>query len=153
MFLAFKSIRFGVCFALAMVLILPDYLDVIKPIEIKNIVLTAIITNVALLGACIYRVSDYYNEPFDMSFFPSGEMIQVLQELPEGTHLYNPYNCGGYLVYKHIETFVDGRADIYSAYNLSDYTKINSLSSKPESIIREYNFEYILTEKTNKLDY
>ena len=71
------------------------------------------------------------------------EIIELIRsENPK--HLYNFYDYGGYLIYKDISTFVDGRADLYSPYNFSDYIKISNLNGKYEDAIKKYNFDYFL---------
>lgn len=76
----------------------------------------------------------------------SQEMIDTIKkESPE--RLYNMYDYGGELVYNDIEVFVDGRADLYSKYNLSDYSDISILQGDYVNLINKYNFDYFLVTK------
>ena len=74
-------------------------------------------------------------------------VIRLLKsEQPE--RLYNYYDYGGYLIYCDIPVFVDGRADVYSDYNLKDFYQLMNLSSGYENIIEKYQFDYYLIPKT-----
>lgn len=77
----------------------------------------------------------------------SDEMIETIKkEKPE--RLFNMYDYGGELIYNDISVFVDGRADLYSKYNLSDYSNISMLQGDYVNLINKYDFDYFLvTEK------
>lgn len=66
--------------------------------------------------------------------------------------LYNYYDYGGYLIYKDIKVFVDGRADLYSEYNYRDYHYIYDLSGNCEKLIKKYKFDYFFIPKGIALD-
>lgn len=73
----------------------------------------------------------------------SKEMIEVIKkESPK--RLFNMYDYGGELIYNDIDVFVDGRADLYSRYNLSDYSNLSMLKGDYIKIIDKYNFDYFL---------
>ena len=42
---------------------------------------------------------------------------------------------------------MDGRADLYSRYNLSDYSNISMLQGDYIKLIEKYNFDYYLVTK------
>ena len=76
----------------------------------------------------------------------SDKAIDVLKkENPK--RLLNYYDYGGYLVYKNIPVFIDGRADLYSEYNFEDYLDISNASYKFTKYLKKYNFDYILMPK------
>ena len=76
----------------------------------------------------------------------SKEMIETIKnESPE--RLFNMYDYGGELIYNDIKVFVDGRADLYSRYNLDDYSKISMLNGDYVKLIEKYNFDYFLVTK------
>ena len=73
-------------------------------------------------------------------------MIETIKkESPE--RLFNMYDYGGELIYNDIDVFVDGRADLYSRYNLSDYSNISLLQGDYVELIKKYNFDYYLVTK------
>lgn len=76
----------------------------------------------------------------------SKEMIETIKkESPE--RLFNMYDYGGELIYNDIKVFVDGRADLYSRYNLSDYSNISMLNGDYVKLIEKYDFDYFLVTK------
>ena len=78
------------------------------------------------------------------------EIIKILKkEKPK--KLYNYYDFGGYLVYQDIDVFVDGRADLYTNYNLKDYYNISSLSKDYVKLIDKYDFDYFLVPVDSRI--
>ena len=76
----------------------------------------------------------------------SDEMISTIKkESPK--RLYNMYDYGGELIYNDIEVFIDGRADLYSKYNLSDYSDISMLKGDYIKMIEKYDFDYFLVNR------
>ncbi|MEG1987250.1 MAG: hypothetical protein RR047_02175 [Bacilli bacterium] len=75
---------------------------------------------------------------------------QVISYLKEHkpTRLYNYYDYGGYLIYNNIPVFIDGRADMYSKYNLRDAVKLAFLKGEYQAILDNYNFDYLVIPKT-----
>ena len=61
--------------------------------------------------------------------------------------LYNMYDYGGELIYNDIDVFIDGRADLYSKYNLRDYSDISVLGGDYVKLIDMYDFDYFLVMK------
>lgn len=151
--LTLKSIRFMPVFALTMAFVMPEYFDNVKTFDIKHIETTLLITTITLFCIGGYKIADKYDNALSRENFPCDELIEVLRDLPDETHLYNEYNIGGYLVYSHVETFIDGRADIYSKYNMSDYIKLQNTKGKVEELIEEYDFEYMLVTNDSYMDY
>ena len=56
------------------------------------------------------------------------------------------YDYGGDLIYNDIKVFIDGRADLYSSYNYSDYLDISNAKNNYISLIKKYNFDYMLID-------
>ena len=76
----------------------------------------------------------------------SSKAIDVLKrEKPE--RLYNIYDYGGELIYNDIPVFIDGRADLYSKYNLEDAVKISLLKGNYEKTIDKYKFDYFMVNR------
>lgn len=73
----------------------------------------------------------------------SDTMINIIKkENPK--RLYNDYGAGGYLVYKNIPVFIDGRADLYSDYNYKDNIEIMYYKRDFYEKFNKYNFDYLL---------
>ena len=76
----------------------------------------------------------------------SNQAISVLKEgKPE--RLFNYYDYGAYLIYKDIPVFIDGRADLYSAYLYEDYQDISRLNYQFPKLISKYQFDYFIVPK------
>ena len=78
------------------------------------------------------------------------KLINYLKET-NPKRLYNDYNYGGYLLYKDVKVFVDGRYEIYDKKIIKDYRDINKFNNL-DHILEEYNFDYILLNKKNTLN-
>ena len=76
----------------------------------------------------------------------SKKMISIIKE-EKPKRLFNMYDYGGELIYNDILVFVDGRADLYSKYNLNDYSNISTLNGDYVELINKYNFDYFLVMK------
>lgn len=76
----------------------------------------------------------------------SNKMINIIKE-KNPKRLYNMYDFGGELIYNEIDVFVDGRADLYSKNNLSDYSDISLLRNDYVKLIDKYSFDYFLVTK------
>lgn len=91
--------------------------------------------------------------------FPSSKLVEkvnrpVVDEtfistltLEKPKKLYNYYGYGGYLIYRDIPVFIDGRADLYSKYNYRDYYYLSSLQGDFKRILDHYQFDMLLLDK------
>ena len=66
--------------------------------------------------------------------------------------LYNDYDIGGYLIYKDIKVFIDGRADMYSNYNYKDFYDLTYLEENPNDIIEKYDFDLFIVAKKKPIN-
>lgn len=80
------------------------------------------------------------------------DIISVIKE-EKPNRLFNSYNYGGYLIYKDVDVFIDGRADLYSKYNYKDYYIISDLRGDYEKTIDKYNFDYFLVSSDYSIYY
>ena len=149
-----RSLRFGPQYAVAVMPIVMQYADgwpeiinlrtpILKAIAI--IVFTVSMTIAGIGGFCVNRDNVY-----DLTPFPTDEMIEKVKEY-NPQRLFNTYDAGGYLVYKHVDVFVDGRADIYSPHNLKDYLKIYAIDSNSVELLEKYNFDSFLIKKNTPI--
>lgn len=142
-FLGLKSIRFWGYTYILMSYVVFDYIP--KRKVDKGTTRILFMLGAIFLGIFIanYNVLDKeYNKTII-----DEEMINIIKkESPK--RLFNMYDYGGELIYNDIKVFVDGRADLYSRYNLSDYSDISMLQGDYVKLIEKYNFDYFLvTEK------
>lgn len=80
------------------------------------------------------------------------DIISVIKK-EKPSRLFNNYNYGGYLIYKDIDVFIDGRADLYSRYNYKDYYIISDLKGDYEKTIDKYDFDYFLVSSDYPIYY
>ncbi|MGB3714962.1 MAG: hypothetical protein WA996_11090 [Candidatus Promineifilaceae bacterium] len=64
---------------------------------------------------------------------------------------YNSYNWGGYMIWRGIPVFVDGRADVYGDEFLHFYRRTFDLTSRWREPLNEYEVDYVLMESTHSL--
>lgn len=84
------------------------------------------------------------SEHFSTGAFPAGA-VQYLHRHHVTTSLLNAYDWGGYLIYNHIPTFVDGRTDIFLENDtFANYMQLQNLDSEAPALLDDYDFRYIL---------
>jgi len=140
MFLGMKSTRFMPYFFIVSTAIIPKYWKVEK-LEIKLfpifIFLLFIIPSFYLT---IYRPPEFN--------LVQDEMIEYLKK--ENHILYNSYELGGYLIYKEIPVFIDGRADLYIDTILCDVCQIEQ--GKNEQLLENYPFDTFIVQNHSKIE-
>jgi hypothetical protein len=109
-------------------------------------------TAVACLIFLPFRWNDIWNKPYKTDYFPSVEMVAKIKE-SSPKRLFNDYDIGGYLLYHHIDVFVDGRADIYSRTNLNDYLDLSTGRNKTAELLKKYDFDCLLVKTDGGLDF
>ena len=77
-----------------------------------------------------------------------GEPVAALSYLRHRPgRIFAMYGWGGYLIYRHIPVFIDGRTDMYLGTGiLHDYIAVSTLAINPETIFHDYNVRYVLWE-------
>ncbi len=100
-------------------------------------------------GIFIWNVPNMLQE-YDDRKISSNMLSMIKKSSPK--RLFNMYDYGGELIYNDIEVFVDGRADLYSKYNLVDYKTICDLGNGYKELINEYKFDYFLVDDNYPID-
>lgn len=149
-FLTARSFRFALQMALVVLPIALSYTDSIdewfKLTKEKLVTFTlCFLVCISTFGTVI-SVTNTIADPINMSVFPSDEILEVVKET-NPKKLLNGYNEGGYLIFKDVDVFIDGRADIYSRYNLKDYLTILNFRKNALQLIEKYEFDYVLMMK------
>lgn len=149
MYLGFRSVRFIPQVCLVSCLVAFRYSDEFLRFNLKDRVLRplllfitgcVLVVGLARLGTSLMVPSVF---TIYRGFFPSDEIIEKIKE-ENPQRLFNDYGYGGYLLYQHIDTFIDGRADIYSKYNLEDYVDMLQFQDGALDLLEEYNFDYFI---------
>jgi hypothetical protein len=68
-----------------------------------------------------------------------------------GAHLYNDYDWGGYLIYKHVPVFIDGRTDFYRAPMIDDYATIGRVQPGWQQLVSSYGIDLMLLRPQSHL--
>lgn len=154
-YLGFRSIRFAPQMTVVIMMIVGNYIDSLSFMNVFSKKLT-IFFSVSMITISIISIipgiTEFNQKPlFGLDKFPSDNMIETIKEInPE--RFYNPYNCGGYLTYKGLDVFIDGRADIYTTINLKDALDIQRGNYKYQELIEKYNFDYMLVQTASVID-
>lgn len=141
-FLGLKSIRFWAYTYIVMSYVVFNYVSYYKSDKGSCVL-------ICFLGIIFFFVFLLNRENLNKNLqkeLISKKMISVIKrENPK--RLYNMYNYGGELIYNGIDVFVDGRADLYSKYNLEDAFNISRLDRDYIKLIDKYDFDYFLVSK------
>lgn len=107
-----------------------------------------------LVGVCsvlawvVIRLQD--NEPAIARVYPVSAVDYLEKSGLDRERGYNSYAWGGYLIWRGIRVFVDGRADVYGEF-LSEYLKTLGLSEDWTSPLDRFGVGYVLIERTSPL--
>ena len=141
-FLGLKSIRFWAYTYIVMTFVVFHYVSERKYDKGTSLVIFII--------GCIFSSLFVFNIPKMLKMYEkkyiSDNMISVIKD-EKPKRLYNMYDFGGELIYNDISVFVDGRADLYSKYNLKDCLDISTLNNDYINLIDKYNFDYFLVDR------
>lgn len=146
-FLALKSVRFWPFAYIASSFIIFDYIKKLKIDKKYNLLflLASIFICIIVVIMPKGNIVENLNEGVvDESF------IEVIKE-EQPQKLYNYYDYGGYLIYRDIPVFIDGRADLYSKHNYRDYYYLSKLEGDFIRILEHYKFDMFLIDKGTPL--
>ena len=151
--LSIKSVRFVYQLNLICMLMLPTFADFLNEGSLNQLT-KIIIASVLLISSVIFgysgisSINQHFKDGtfYDKSVLLSDEMIEAIKVL-DADHLYNNYNYGGQLTYEHIDTWIDGRADIFSKYNLEDEMLLSKSGKNAIDMIKKYKFDAMVVNK------
>lgn len=145
MFLGFKNIRFWPLAYIAFTYVVFTYVSP-KDNTKKILDYTLVVSAIVIISSSCFLFKLPQENLLDEEF------IQIIKkEKPK--RLYNYYDYGGYLIYRDIFVFIDGRADLYSKYNYQDYYNLSLLRGPYDRILEKYEFDYFLLNKGYPLAY
>lgn len=133
-----RSVRFLPYFALEWPMLAADLTPRITFRHIKSWV---IIPAVGLVGVLLLTA-----QPIIPPGRPSQEPVAATVYLRQHPgRVFNAYHWGGFLIWRHIPVFVDGRTDLYlSSPILQDYLAVKQLTVNPETVFARYHIRYVL---------
>jgi len=91
------------------------------------------------------------NETAITRAFPAAAVDYLEREGLATQRGYNTYAWGGYLIWRGLPVFVDGRAEVYGNTFLSNYLKTYRLAEGWRAPLDQYEVTYVLVERSNPL--
>lgn len=106
----------------------------------------------ALLGAGLWTATKIgSNEAAIAERYPVTAVDYLQQAHLTEARIYNSYNWGGYLIWRGVPVFVDGRADVYGDEFLFDYRRTFDITPDWQEPLAQYDVEYVLMERGSPL--
>ena len=118
----------------------------------RSIVINWILLSIMILLAAVWIAGKIQtNEQAIAARFPVTAVDYLEQNNLDQAYGYNSYNWGGYLIWRGLPVFVDGRADVYGDDFLFDYRRTFDLSDRWQLSLDEYNVDFVLIEQASPL--
>ena len=119
---------------------------------VKLAVVNWILLLVIIVAASTWIVSKIQgNENALVGRYPVAAVDYLKQSELAQQKGYNSYNWGGYLIWRGIPVFVDGRADVYGDDFLHYYRRTYDLTSRWRQPLDDYGVEYVIIEQASPL--
>ncbi len=83
--------------------------------------------------------------------FPVTAVNYLEQEGLTQARIYNEYVWGGYLIWRGVPTFIDGRADLYGDDFIFNYLKTYHLKEDWQEPLETFDVEYMLVKQAGSL--
>lgn len=164
-YLSFRSYRFIVLFFIATTFFIFDYF-VPRKVNTMKTKLDLVLFYIIII---FFMVINIFSITTMVNTFQKGKLISVamdqkfveLVKEDSPKRIFNDYNFGETLIYNNIDTFVDGREDLFAGYNLRDAIALLTLKQvnenekrrtfDPEEIIDKYKFDAFLIQADRPL--
>jgi hypothetical protein len=115
-------------------------------------ILNWILVLIALAAAGIWAYGKIdSNEAAVAEAFPTAAVDYIENSDLKSMHGYNNYNWGGYLIWREIPVFVDGRADVYGDDFLHRYRRTYDVGSDWQQPLDEFEVDYVLMDSSHPL--
>jgi hypothetical protein len=110
------------------------------------------LVGLATLAAVLWlAVKVGQNEAAVAGRYPVAAVNAIEQSDLAGRRIYNSYNWGGYLIWRGVPVFVDGRADVYGDEFLLFYRRTYDMRQNWQELLDEYAVDYVLIESFHPL--
>ena len=111
-----------------------------------------LLLSVALIAATTWTLAKLGgNEAAIAGRYPVAAVDYLVETGFDSQKGYNSYNWGGYLIWRGLPVFVDGRADVYGDDFLHYYRRTFDLTHRWQQPLDEYDVDYVLTEHFSPL--
>lgn len=107
-----------------------------------------LLVTAGVVGYFVYAAHVFsQNDAKIAKVYPVKAVEFLKQNQLDETKLFNVYGWGGYLIWKGIPPFIDGRADVYGDQFMEDYVAVQRLTEKWSEVLERYKVDYLLLEK------
>ena len=86
------------------------------------------------------------NSAYEIVHYPVHAIEYIQEQKLDQQNIYNSYNWGGYLIWKNIPVYIDGRADVYMDDFIGEYLLAYQLHGDWRLPLEKYAVDYILIE-------
>ena len=115
-------------------------------------VLNWVVLAVAVLGALLWTANTIIlNDEEVAAVYPVTAVDYLEQSGLAQKRGYNSYNWGGYLIWRGIKVFVDGRADVYGDDFLFYYRRTFEIQEDWQEPLQAFAVDYVLMERGSSL--
>lgn len=122
------------------------------PVSRLFAVLNWSIVVVALIAAATWTATKINNnEQVIAQNYPVSAVDFLYENNLDEARGFNSYNWGGYLIWRKLPVFIDGRADVYGDDFLFYYLQTYNLGSDWQAPLDDFDVEYILMERNSPL--
>lgn len=104
---------------------------------------------VAVAGWTLAKLGE--NETAITASYPEAAVDYLVESGLAAQHGYNSYNWGGYLIWRGLSVYVDGRADVYGDDFLHYYRRTYDLTSQWQQPLDDFEVAYVLIEHHSPL--
>jgi hypothetical protein len=111
--------------------------------------LLVLLALVAVAAWSLAKLGD--NEEAVAGRYPEAAVDYLVESGLDDQPGYNSYNWGGYLIWRGLPVYVDGRADVYGDEFLHYYRRTFDLTSRWQQPLDEYQVVYVLIERHSPL--
>lgn len=152
-YVAFTGVRYfpylAVCWGLFLLKNLHD--NVLS--EVKILKKCAVVFSTLFIMLLVVTNSGKYPSSIDDSLQKNKWPREAIGHL-EQVETFNEYIWGGYLIYKNVPVFIDGRADVYQKESevFQDYVDIVRFKKDPVEILEKYQIKQVLISINTPLD-
>jgi hypothetical protein len=91
------------------------------------------------------------NRDVEQRHYPAAALAYVREAGLESARVYNSYNWGGYLAWRGIPVYIDGRADVYGDAFMEQYVRAFHVEPDWRAPLDEYEVEVVLIERGGSL--
>ncbi len=116
------------------------------------VIINWVVLLIAIFGAFIWTANTLIVNEEEIALIYPVTAVDYLHEsgLAE-QHGYNSYNWGGYLIWRDVPVFVDGRADVYGDDFLFYYRRAFELQPNWQEPLDSYDVDYVIMEHNSPL--